>query len=49
MNIRSRKVMAVIVCICFMIQIIFRSFSFDSMATPSNTQLPASAMATNHR
>ena len=37
MNIRSRKVMAVIVCICFMIQIIFRSFSFDSMATPSNT------------
>lgn len=29
--------MAVIVCICFMIQIIFRSFSFDSMATPSNT------------
>ena len=37
MNVRSRKVMAVIVCICFMIQIIFRSFSFDSMATPSNT------------
>ena len=39
MNIKSRdrKVIAVIICICFVIQIVFRSFSFDSIATPSDT------------
>lgn len=39
MNVQGsrKKVMSILICMCFMLQIIFRSFCFDSMALPSNT------------
>ena len=39
MNVRGKdkKVIAIVICLCFLFQIIFQSFSFDSMAAPSST------------
>lgn len=39
MNVQGsrKKVISILICMCFMLQIIFRSFCFDSMALPSNT------------
>ena len=39
MNIQSRekRLISILICICFMLQIIFRSFCFDVMAIQSNT------------
>ena len=39
MNVRGKdkKIIAIVICLCFLFQIIFQSFSFDSMAAPSST------------
>lgn len=39
MNVRGKdkKVIAIVICLCFLFQIIFQSFAFDSMATPTST------------
>ncbi|MBF1010036.1 MAG: Ig-like domain repeat protein, partial [Lachnoanaerobaculum sp.] len=39
MNVRGKdkKVIAIVICLCFLFQIIFRSFTFDSIAAPSST------------
>ena len=39
MNVRGKdkKVIAIVICLCFLFQIIFQSFAFDSMAAPSST------------
>ena len=33
---REKRLIAIIICVCFLFQILFRSFIFDSTATPSN-------------
>ncbi len=39
MNVRGKdkKVIAIVICLCFLFQIIFQSFSFDSMAATTST------------
>ena len=39
MNVRGKdkKVIAIVICLCFLFQIIFQSFAFDSMAAPTST------------
>ena len=38
MNVRDKekRIISIVICICFLFQIIFRSFVFDSVAAPAN-------------